>query len=281
MSPWSGPGLIGSHSLWSALHDDVLGSLASTPSGLGSDDARARLAALGPNSIHGPRGHRGWRLLLAQFESPMVLILVVATLVLMALGGVVDGSVNTAVDAAKQTAALVLLDKDLDVVSDAVRLGRQTVANTLTYVRVTVSANFGNMLSMAAAISGVGACAASRSISLPSSCTCAESSLVIDATRASSAEIRWSRAFAAAVTSERSVVRRTSSVRSDSTSARSASMSSADAFGDLGKSGMGDRRASGTTNVRTLPVGLPWRDRLATVPVNRRGVEQSGSSSGS
>lgn len=60
-------------------------------------------------------------------------------------------SVDTAVDVAKQTAAIVLLDKDLSVIVDGVRLGRQTFANTHKYVRVTTSANFGNMLSMAAA----------------------------------------------------------------------------------------------------------------------------------
>jgi len=60
-------------------------------------------------------------------------------------------SVDTAVDVAKQSAAIVLLDKSLDVVADGVRLGRQTFANTLKYVRVTTSANFGNMLSMAVA----------------------------------------------------------------------------------------------------------------------------------
>jgi Mg2+-importing ATPase len=60
-------------------------------------------------------------------------------------------SVDTAVDVAKQSAAIVLLDKSLDVVADGVRLGRRTFANTMKYVRVTTSANFGNMLSMAAA----------------------------------------------------------------------------------------------------------------------------------
>ncbi|MGW2220897.1 magnesium-translocating P-type ATPase [Nonomuraea sp. NPDC001684] len=60
-------------------------------------------------------------------------------------------SVDTAVDVAKQSAAIVLLDKDLKVIVDGVRLGRRTFANTLKYVRVTISANFGNMLSMAAA----------------------------------------------------------------------------------------------------------------------------------
>jgi Mg2+-importing ATPase len=60
-------------------------------------------------------------------------------------------SVDTAVDVAKQAAAIVLLEKDLAVVAHGVRLGRKTFANTLKYVRVTTSANFGNMLSMAAA----------------------------------------------------------------------------------------------------------------------------------
>lgn len=60
-------------------------------------------------------------------------------------------SVDTAVDAAKQTASIVLLDKDLAVVCDGVELGRRAFANTLKYIRVTTSANFGNMLSMAAA----------------------------------------------------------------------------------------------------------------------------------
>jgi Mg2+-importing ATPase len=60
-------------------------------------------------------------------------------------------SVNTAVDVAKQAAAIVLLDKDLGVLTDGVRLGRQTFANTLKYIFVTTSANFGNMISMAGA----------------------------------------------------------------------------------------------------------------------------------
>jgi len=60
-------------------------------------------------------------------------------------------SVDSAVDVAKQAASIVLLEKDLRVIADGVRQGRRTFANTLKYVRVTVSANFGNMLSMAAA----------------------------------------------------------------------------------------------------------------------------------
>ncbi len=60
-------------------------------------------------------------------------------------------SVDTAVDVAKDTASIVLLEKDLHVLMQGVRLGRQTFANTLKYVFVTTSANFGNMASMAGA----------------------------------------------------------------------------------------------------------------------------------
>ena len=59
-------------------------------------------------------------------------------------------SVDSAVDVAKRAAAIVLLDKSLDVLDEGMLLGRRTFANTLKYVRVTISANFGNMLSLAA-----------------------------------------------------------------------------------------------------------------------------------
>lgn len=67
------------------------------------------------------------------------------------LGADVGISVDTAVDVAKYSAAVVLLDKDLAVLAEGIRQGRQVVANTLKYVQVTISANFGNMISMAAA----------------------------------------------------------------------------------------------------------------------------------
>lgn len=58
-------------------------------------------------------------------------------------------SVNNAVDIAKESADFVLLEKNLKVLSEGIDLGRQAFANTLKYIRVTTSANFGNMLSMA------------------------------------------------------------------------------------------------------------------------------------
>jgi P-type Mg2+ transporter len=60
-------------------------------------------------------------------------------------------SVESAVDVAKEAADIVLLERDLGVLARGVRLGRQTFANTLKYVFITTSANFGNMVSMAGA----------------------------------------------------------------------------------------------------------------------------------
>ena len=60
-------------------------------------------------------------------------------------------SVESAVDVAKEAADIVLLRRDLGVLAQGVRLGRQTFANTLKYVFITTSANFGNMVSMAGA----------------------------------------------------------------------------------------------------------------------------------
>jgi Mg2+-importing ATPase len=60
-------------------------------------------------------------------------------------------SVNTAVDVAKEAADIVLLEKDLGVLVQGVQDGRKTFANTLKYVFMAASANFGNMFSMAGA----------------------------------------------------------------------------------------------------------------------------------
>jgi len=60
-------------------------------------------------------------------------------------------SVENAVDVAKEAADLVLLKHDLDVLQQGVLLGRKTFANTLKYVFMAVSANFGNMFSVAGA----------------------------------------------------------------------------------------------------------------------------------
>lgn len=60
-------------------------------------------------------------------------------------------SVANAVDVAKEAADLVLLKQDLDVLREGIMQGRRTFANTLKYVFMATSANFGNMFSMAGA----------------------------------------------------------------------------------------------------------------------------------
>ncbi len=60
-------------------------------------------------------------------------------------------SVEGAVDVAKESAQIVLLEKDLSVLVEGVREGRITFANTLKYIFMVTSANFGNMFSMAGA----------------------------------------------------------------------------------------------------------------------------------
>jgi Mg2+-importing ATPase len=60
-------------------------------------------------------------------------------------------SVQQAVDVAKAAADFVLLDRSLDVIRRGIEEGRKTFANTLKYVLTTMSANLGNMISMAAA----------------------------------------------------------------------------------------------------------------------------------
>ncbi|MDR7438066.1 MAG: magnesium-translocating P-type ATPase [Armatimonadota bacterium] len=60
-------------------------------------------------------------------------------------------SVQGAVDVAKEAADIVLLETDLAVLEAGVREGRRTFANTLKYVFMATSANFGNMFSMAGA----------------------------------------------------------------------------------------------------------------------------------
>jgi Mg2+-importing ATPase len=58
-------------------------------------------------------------------------------------------SVESAVDVAKEAADIVLMEKDLNVLLAGVKEGRVTFANTLKYVFMATSANFGNMFSMA------------------------------------------------------------------------------------------------------------------------------------
>ncbi|MFD3810429.1 magnesium-translocating P-type ATPase [Rhodococcus sp. NPDC058639] len=60
-------------------------------------------------------------------------------------------SVDSGTDVAKDAADVVLLEKDLGVLADGVAEGRRTFANTIKYVLMSTSSNFGNMFSAAAA----------------------------------------------------------------------------------------------------------------------------------
>ena len=58
-------------------------------------------------------------------------------------------SVESAVDVARESADVILLGPDLDVLRACIEDGRRAFANTMKYICVTTSANFGNMVSMA------------------------------------------------------------------------------------------------------------------------------------
>ena len=58
-------------------------------------------------------------------------------------------SVENAVDAAKASADVILLRRDLLVLLDGIQAGRTAFGNTIKYIAITISANFGNMISMA------------------------------------------------------------------------------------------------------------------------------------
>lgn len=60
-------------------------------------------------------------------------------------------SVTNAVDIAKETADIILLNNDLKVIVDGITEGRKTFGNTMKYIQMAISSNFGNMFSAAGA----------------------------------------------------------------------------------------------------------------------------------
>ncbi len=60
-------------------------------------------------------------------------------------------SVDTAVDVSKESADIILLEKDLMVLEEGIIEGRKTYANMIKYIKMTASSNFGNMFSVLAA----------------------------------------------------------------------------------------------------------------------------------
>ena len=71
--------------------EDVLAELQSSPGGLSAAEAAARLAAHGPNELQETISRPAWKMLLAQFVEPMILILVAAAILSFFLGDVTEG----------------------------------------------------------------------------------------------------------------------------------------------------------------------------------------------
>ena len=57
-------------------------------------------------------------------------------------------SVDTAVDIAKESADIILMERDLMVINEGIKYGRRTFGNIMKYIKMTSSSNFGNMLSV-------------------------------------------------------------------------------------------------------------------------------------
>ena len=57
-------------------------------------------------------------------------------------------SVDTAVDIAKESADIILLERDLTVLNEGIKYGRRTFGNIMKYIKMTSSSNFGNMFSV-------------------------------------------------------------------------------------------------------------------------------------
>ncbi len=64
------------------------------------------------------------------------------------IGADVGISVDTAVDIAKESADIILLEKDLNVLNDGVLEGRRTFCNLIKYIKLAISFNFGEVMSV-------------------------------------------------------------------------------------------------------------------------------------
>ncbi len=85
---------------WAESQRDLLARLESTPAGLTSEQAEARLRLQGPNRLKRPVARGMLQVLAAQFKSPLVLILVFAAVISLATGELLDASIVLAIIAA-------------------------------------------------------------------------------------------------------------------------------------------------------------------------------------
>jgi Mg2+-importing ATPase len=86
-----------SAAFWSVSTDALLASLNTTAEGLGDEVAKERLAQYGPNTIGPATDRRVVRLLLSQFGSPIVLLLIGAAILSVILHDPTDGAIVMAI----------------------------------------------------------------------------------------------------------------------------------------------------------------------------------------
>ena len=121
---------------WHALHHEQTATLLETRAlGLSVDEVQARLARFGPNQLPDPEPTRAWVVLLHQIRSPLIYILLLATVVTLVVGEYVDAAViaavvllNTAigfVQERKAEASVHALMKLVSPVARVVRAGRE------------------------------------------------------------------------------------------------------------------------------------------------------------
>ena len=84
-------------SYWSHTPEDLFASLQSSPQGLGSTLAQERLNKFGRNELQGHKKEGPLLLLLSQFKSPLVLILVFAAIISVITGEWIDASIILAI----------------------------------------------------------------------------------------------------------------------------------------------------------------------------------------
>lgn len=120
---------------WCGPLPQAMAAVGASTTGLTGERAAALLREHGPNRVQAV-ARRGWRLLLSQFTSPIILILIAATVLSMAVGDLIDGSIILAIVAASGSLgfwqehaagrAVDALQARVRVDTDVIRDGRET-----------------------------------------------------------------------------------------------------------------------------------------------------------
>ena len=79
-----------SHPFWNVSDTELLGNLQSTVTGLSSSEAKKRLTDYGANRLKPQKRSDAFTLLIGQFKSPIILILIFATVLSLLLHNIVD-----------------------------------------------------------------------------------------------------------------------------------------------------------------------------------------------